>query len=716
MIRQFEIIEKIKSYDAYANEDLLNKAYVFSMKAHGSQKRASGDPYFLHPLEVAGILTDLKLDWRTIVTALLHDTVEDTVATLEEIEKLFGEDIADLVDGVTKLSKIEQQSVKKTQAENFRKFLLAMSKDIRVLLVKLADRLHNMRTLHHIKSEEKRLRIAKETMDIFAPLAGRIGLQNMRNELESLSFSFTHPKELSTIQSRLNFLQDEGKEVVQGIIETLKKTVTDAGVKAEISGRQKNPYSIWKKIQIKNIPFESLSDIIAFRILVPNIDECYKILGIIHNAYAAVSSRFKDYISTPKPNNYKSIHTTVLIPPYQRVEVQIRTSEMHREAELGVAAHWVYKEVDKPTQKDASRYEWIRSLLDILDQAEDPDQFLEHTKMEMFRDEVFCFSPNGDIVTLPKGSSPVDFAYAVHSDVGNQCAGSKINGKLMPLRTKLHNGDQVEILTSPHHEPSPTWDRFVITGKAHAHIRRFIRNKEKVQYRNLGHAMLLKKARKFKILFKEKDLKAHLSSFKVTTLEEIYILIGKAAKCAQKVLESVYPETFNIEKRKTTKNLSTLSSVHKNTKTNDESIINGLITRMAIHFAKCCYPIPGDTISGAISTGKGVVIHRESCKTLEQFSDNPEKVLDLDWDQKAKNGKVYLAHLHIIIENSPGKLGALTTFMGGSGANISNLHMLSRSSDFVDIHMDIDVANTQELESIVALLRTTKLVSEVSRA
>ncbi len=433
MIRQFELVEKVKGYDRSANEEALDRAYVFSMKAHGAQVRASGDPYFSHPLEVAGILTDLKLDWASIVTALLHDTVEDTVATLDEIEGLFGPDIARLVDGVTKLSQLELQSQDTRQAENFRKLMLATSDDIRVLLVKLADRLHNMRTLSYIGSADKRRRIARETMDIYAPLAERIGMQGMKDELEELAFAELNPDASASISARLEFLRRESEDVVPKIVSELERTLAENGLMAFVSGREKRAYSIWRKMQRKNIEFEQLSDIIAFRIVVENPEDCYRALGIMHTHYPMIPEQFDDYISTPKLNGYRSLHTAVIGPEQHRIEVQIRTIEMHDLAEYGVAAHWRYKQSDE--HAGGRQYRWLRELLDILEQTSGPEEFLEHTKLEMFQDQVFCFTPMGELIALPRGATSVDFAYAVHSEVGDRCVGAKINGRVVPLRT-----------------------------------------------------------------------------------------------------------------------------------------------------------------------------------------------------------------------------------------------------------------------------------------
>src|SRR5437899_6421298 len=520
MMRQFELVELVKSYDPKADEGALNRAYVYSMKAHGAQLRASGDPYFSHPVEVAGLLAQMKLDTASIVTGLLHDTVEDTVATLEDIERQFGPEIGRLVDGVTKLSRIELQSDQTQQAENFRKLVLAMSEDIRVLLVKLADRLHNMQTLRYIKDDDKRRRIARETMDIYAPLAERIGMHRMKDELEDLAFAELYADARQSLKTRLAFLREKGGDLVSRIIGALDTTLREGGIaNAQVSGREKSPYAIWRKMQRKNVGFEQLSDIMAFRITVDTVEACYHALGILHSAYPVVPGRFKDYISTPKPNNYRSLHTGVIGPERQRIEVQIRTREMHEVAELGVAAHWRFKQ-DAP-RLDGRQYRWLRELLDILEHAAGPEEFLEHTKLEMFQDQVFCFTPKGDLIALPRGATPVDFAYAVHSEVGDRCVGAKINGRMAPLRTQLQNGDQVEVVTSRNQTPSPTWERFVVTGKARACIRRFIRTQQRAQYLELGRSILAKDFRHDGHDLSEKALDGALKKLKYETGDEL---------------------------------------------------------------------------------------------------------------------------------------------------------------------------------------------------
>src|ERR1700759_1700675 len=511
MIRQFELVERVHSYDPEADEDMLNRAYVYGLQKHGSQVRASGDPYFSHPVEVAGILAEMKLDTSSIVTGLLHDTIEDTDATREELARLFGEESASLVDGVPKPSRLEVQSETTKEAENLRKLVLAMSTDIRVLLVKLADRLHNMRTLHHIKDKARRTRIARETMDLYAPLASRIGMEKGKRELEELAFAELNPDGRASVQARQGSLRERGERLVPQIEAELVKTLKEGRLTAHVSGREKTPYSIWRKMQRKNVSFEQLADIMAFRIIVDDLAQCYQALGLLHGRYQVLPQRFKDYISVPKPNGYRSLHTGVIGPHGQRIEIQLRTAEMQEQAERGVAAHWIYKQGGPST--DAPQYAWLRSLIDILDKSSNAEDFLEHTKLEMFQDQVFCFTPKGKLIALPRGATPIDFAYAVHSQVGDTCVGAKINGRMLPLRTQLSNGDQIEIVTSKAQTPSPTWERFVGHGKAKAAIRRFIRTQQRAQYLDLGRAILQKAFRQQGQDFSERPLEPVVGRF-----------------------------------------------------------------------------------------------------------------------------------------------------------------------------------------------------------
>ena len=712
MIRQFELVERVKGYDPNADEEALNRAYVFAMKAHGSQKRASGDPYFSHSLEVAGLLAGMKLDGQSIITGLLHDVVEDTVATLEDIEKMFGKDVAKLVDGVTKLSKIELQSDQTQQAENFRKLLLAMSEDIRVLLVKLCDRLHNMRTLHYIKDPEKRRRIARETMDIYAPLAERIGMQAMKDELEDLAFAELNPDARQSVLARLSFLRERGGDVIGKIIAEMKETLTQAGIASAVVGREKRAYSIWRKMEFKAVTFEQLADIMAFRVIVDSVEQCYQALGAIHSRYSVVPGRFKDYISTPKPNNYRSIHTSVIGPHQQRIEIQIRTREMDEVSERGVAAHWSYKQGVQNI--DGRQYRWVRELLDILDQAAGPEEFLEHTKLEMFSDQVFCFTPKGDLIALPRGATPVDFAYAVHSQVGDTCVGVKINGRIMPLRTELSNGDQVEVITSKAQTPSPTWERFVVTGKARARIRRFIRTRRRAEYIELGRSILHKTFRQEDQEFSEKALQGVLRKFQCDSVDDLFAAVGEGRHTGLDVVHAVFPGHKQMVKNA---KVVPLARARKRTARKDFAIpITGLIPGMAIHYAGCCHPLPGDRIVGIVTTGKGVTIHTIDCDSLEQFTDTPERWLDVAWDMSSLTDESHIGRISVVLANEAGSLGNLSTVIGKNMGNILNLKITNRSSDFFEMMIDIEVKDVKHLTNIIAALRATPAINSVERA
>jgi GTP diphosphokinase / guanosine-3',5'-bis(diphosphate) 3'-diphosphatase len=705
MMRQYELVERVKSYDPSADEDALNRAYVFSMQAHGTQLRESGDSYFSHPVEVAGILSDKKLDCDSIVTGLLHDTVEDTVATMEDIHRLFGPGVAKLVDGVTKLSQIELQSDQTKQAENFRKLLLAMSEDIRVLLVKLADRLHNMRTLHHLGKEERRRRIGRETMDIYAPLAERIGIRDWKDELEDLAFVELNPDGRLSIINRLDFLRNRGGDLISLVMGELGGTLKESGLDAVVSGREKTPYAIWRKMQRKNIGFEQLSDIMAFRVVVGSVEECYQALGVIHARYRMIPGRFKDFVSIPKPNGYKSLHSSVIGPENQRIEIQIRTDDMHEVAELGVAAHWRYKQ---GVQTDGKQYRWLRELLEILDHAEAPEEFLEHTKLEMFSDQVFCFSPKGDLQALPRGATPVDFAYAVHTEIGDTCVGAKINGRNAPLRTQLNNGDQVEILISKTQNPSPAWEGFVVTGKARACIRRYVRTEQRQEYVSLGREIAEKAYRQNNHTFRLKPIKGILKQFAADDIDDLFFDIGRGQLTGFDVLSAVYPELKSGAKPIPT------PTPPKNGDDDDHAIpIKGLKPGMALHYAGCCHPIPGDRIVGIVVTGKGVTIHTIDCETLENYTNTPERWLDVAWDLETSGMQV--GRIRIMIANEPGSLANLTMVIGRNDGNISNLKVIDRSPDFFELLVDIEVTDVKQLNNIIAGLRATPEVNSVDR-
>ncbi len=711
MLRQFELVERLKAYDPNADEDLINRAYVFSVKSHGSQVRDSGDPYFSHPIEVAGILTELKLDSQSIVTGLLHDTVEDTVATIEEIEKFFGPEVAHLVNGVTKLSKLELQSEASKQAENFRKLVLAMSSDIRVLLIKLADRLHNMRTLHHVSSESKRRRIAHETLEIYAPLAERMGIHRIKDELEDIAFSQLQPDIFESIKSRLRYIHQASTETIDLVIADIDKVTRSFGLVCNVSGRLKTPYSIWRKMQQKNVTVEQLSDIMAFRILVNSMSECYQGLGIMHSHYMVVPGRFKDYISTPKPNNYQSLHTCLIGPLNQRIEVQIRTNDMHDVCENGVAAHWQYKQGDKA--HDGKQYAWLRGLLEILEHASSPDEFLEHTKLEMFQDQVFCFTPKGELINLPGGATPVDFAYAIHSEIGNRTVGVKINGRQMPLRTSLKNGDQVEIVTSKAQSPSPTWERFVVTGKARACIRRFIRGQQRQQYSEHGKTILQKCCIKESLPFNEKIFTKVLGKFHYLILDDLYAAIGEGIQSAKEVLSAAYV-TNEPRPKKEIPSGKVSQKNHKTSSNDPASYIDGLISGMAVHFAGCCHPLPGDNIVGVVTTGKGVTVHTSECEVIATYPD-PDRILDLAWHDVQERGYRHVGRLKITFINKPGALAALTTAISKQAADIVNIKITNRTMDFWDLFVDVEVEDVTHLQNLKASIRSIPLILSVER-
>ncbi len=711
MIRQFELVEKVRDYDPAVNEVGINKAYIFAMQKHGSQRRASGDPYFSHPLEVAWLLADMRLDSGSIITALLHDTVEDTDASLTDIKRLFGEDIARLVDGVTKLNKIEIQSDRTKQAENFRKLVLAMSEDIRVLLVKLADRLHNMRTLGFVKSEVSRRRSAAETMDIYAPLAERIGMQPWRDELVDLAFAELNPDARNSIITRLELLRSNGRDLSEKVIVALHKTLSESGLNAEVSGREKAAYSIWTKMQRKAAPFEALTDIMAFRVIVGSVEECYRALGAIHGAYQVLPGRFKDYISTPKPNGYQSLHTGVIGPERMRIEVQIRTREMHEIAEYGLASHSRYKQGD--AVHDGKQFAWIRSLLDILDEAGGAEEFLEHTKLEMFQDQVFCFTPKGDLIGLPNGATVVDFAYAVHSEVGDHCVGARINGRIAPVRSKLSNGDEVEVLTSKNKTPSPEWGQFVATGRAKARIRRLIRLEQRDQYISLGREVAKAAAAEAGQNFSERMLRPVLKKFELETHDDLFAALGEGLFTEAELISVLAPKAApSITKVGEDRQAGKSAASQENT--NVKALpLKGLIPGMAVHYARCCHPLPGDQIIGIVTSGKGVTVHVSDCATLEAFSHTPERWLDVDWEEKSLERRV--GRVRITLQNSPGALGAVSNTIGRQGGNISNLRFSSRAEDFFELIVDIEVDSLDHLAIIIAALRADSVITTIER-
>ncbi len=717
MIKSKDLIKQVHAYNPAADGAVIERAYEYAKKMHEGQTRSSGEPYYTHPVEVASILAGLKMDVGTILTAILHDTLEDTEATFEELEEGFGKEVADLVNGVSKLTQIESKSLEGKQAENFRKLLLAMSEDIRVLIVKLADRLHNMRTIEGISKVEKQRRIALETLEIYAPLAERIGLHKLKEELEDLSFSVLNPEARESIAARLLFLRKEGQSVVKSIIKQLEKQFKDNGLTVEIAGREKTRYSIWKKMQRKNVAFEQLSDIMAFRVLLDSIGECYQVLGLIHGAYPSVPGRFKDYVSTPKPNGYRSIHTTVIGPEQQRIEIQIRTNEMDEQAELGVAAHWAYKDGGAaPSMKDATKYRWLRELLDILEQEHTPEDFWENTKMELFQDQVYVFSPKGDLIELPSGATPIDFAYGIHSDIGDKCVGAKINGRIAPLNSVLLNGDQVEVIISKTQTPSPTWERFVVTGKARSHIRKFIRNQQRSEYATLGKAMLQKIFRQEGYEFTDKAVAGVLKPLQAEETDDIYAKIGAGLTPARDVFKAIFPGHDADAIKRPSADMDQAAFVRQPINRDTPMPIKGLIPGMAVHMARCCHPLPGDRIVGIVTTGKGVTVHTIDCETLETFADTPERWLDVSWGDSKDSPEAHAGRIDVIFQNEQGALASMSNVIAKNGGNILNLKVTSRTTDFWDVTVDVYVSDAKHLNNVIAALRATPLMTSVERA
>ena len=698
------LTDRIRAYNPAIDDEMLSRAFSFAEKAHHGQVRASGEPYFTHPVEVALILADMHLDPATIITALLHDVVEDTGVTLDAIRQKFTDEIASLVDGVTKLTRIEMKSDNK-QAENFRKLVLAMSEDIRVLLVKLADRTHNMRTIDHISRADKRLRIAEETLAIFAPLAERIGMTHFQHELEDRAFAVVNPEMRTSILSRLDYLSAQSEDLVSRICNELNATLADAGLESSVSGRRKSAYSIWRKMQRQKVEMEELSDIMAFRVIVPEIGDCYRALGILHQKFPMVMGRFKDYISTPKRNRYQSLHTGIIGPNKKKIEVQIRTPSMHEVAERGVAAHWGYKSDGKSVRSsEFQQLKWLNDLVRVLENADTSDEFLEHTHMEMYADQVFCFTPKGMLVTLPKGATAVDFAYDLHSHIGDTCIGAKINGKMRQLATVLNNGDQVEVLTSATASPNPEWENFVVTGRAKSAVRKFIRLEKQKEFAQLGRGLLQKTFRQSGKDLDESKLLPALMHFNLRTDEELFARVGENHISPEEVFEQFFPGEKTAEAPKKSKGAAKKPSLN----------IKGLIPGMAVHHGRCCHPLPGERIIGIITTGKGITVHRVDCQNLEKFTAMPELWVDIEWERDTPN--VVNAQLETVISNEPGSLAAVTTTISDYGGNITNVQLTARTLEFFTFVTDVEVSDVRHLRSIVAALQSNPFIESVERA
>ncbi|ASY68172.1 GTP pyrophosphokinase [Sinorhizobium fredii USDA 205] len=738
MMRQYELVERVQKYKPDVNEALLNKAYVYAMQKHGQQKRASGDPYISHPLEVAAILTEMHLDESTIAVALLHDTIEDTTATRQEIDELFGEDIGALVEGLTKIKKLDLVTKKAKQAENLRKLLLAISDDVRVLLVKLADRLHNMRTLDHM-SAEKRARISEETMDIYAPLAGRMGMQDMREELENLAFRHINPEAYETVTRRLEELSQRNEGLIKKIEEELSELLQAEGLKnAQVKGRQKKPYSVFRKMQSKSLSFEQLSDVWGFRIIVDDIPSCYRALGIVHTRWRVVPGRFKDYVSTPKQNDYQSIHTTIIGPSRQRIELQIRTRRMHEIAEYGIAAHALYKDRDAVTgdltrSPTSNAYAWLRRTIESLAEGDNPEEFLEHTKLELFQDQVFCFTPKGQLIALPRGATPIDFAYAVHTNIGDTCVGAKINGRIMPLVTRLNNGDEVEIIRSGIQVPPPAWEEIVVTGKARAAIRRATRAAIRKQYAGLGYRILERTFERAGKTFSRDGLKPVLHRLGQKEIEDAIAAVGRGELSSLDVLRAVFPD--HQDERVTVKpsaddgwfNMrSAAGMVFKLPERSKEAAaagqvegpealpIRGLSGNAEVHFSPAG-AVPGDRIVGIMDRDRGITIYPIQSPILQKFDEEPERWIDVRWDLDEANNNRFMARIAVSALNEPGTLAEIAQAIATSDVNIRSLSMGRVAADFSELQFDLEVWDLRQLNHLMTQLKELPSISLVKR-
>ena len=697
MIDVEDLIALVRNYNPRCNADLIRRAYAYGMKMHEGQMRKSGEPYFTHPVAVAAILTEQRLDDATIVTALLHDTIEDTRSTYADLTSMFSAEVAELVDGVTKLTNLQLSSTESQQAENFRKLFMAMSRDLRVILVKLADRLHNMRTIRSM-SPEKQAQKARETMEIFAPLAGRMGMQWMREELEDLSFKVLNPDARNSIMRRFLTLQRETGDVVHQISHDITHELEKARIEADVFGRAKKPYSIWRKMQEKDLAFSRLSDIYGFRVICGSVADCYRILGVIHQRWRAVPGRFKDYISQPKNNGYRSIHTTVSGRDGKRVEVQIRTREMHEVAEAGVAAHWSYREgvrAQNPFAVDPAK--WIAGVTERLDE-EDHDEFLEHVKLEMYSDQVFCFTPKGDVIQLPRGATPLDFAYAIHTRIGNSCVSAKIDGIRVPLWTRLKNGQSVEIITAEGQRPQASWIDIVTTGRAKAAIRRSLREEDRGRFVKLGQELARAAFENVGKKATDKALRTAAKMLGLADEADLLARLGSAEMPARRVVEILYPELAQASAEEV----------------DSGRPVAGLTADQAFRRANCCQPVPGERIVGITYRGKGVVVHAIDCPALEEFEDHTSRWVDLHW-HSGRHKPVFTISLDLTISNDAGVLGRICTLIGEQKANISDLRFTDRKPDFYRLIVDVDLRDVEHLHMVMTALEAETEVAQISR-
>jgi guanosine-3',5'-bis(diphosphate) 3'-pyrophosphohydrolase len=713
-LRQAELVDRVQAYQPDASDDELNKAYVFAVMKHGQQLRHSGDPYFAHPVAVAGLLTDLKMDQSTIIAGLLHDVVEDCDVSIDDIRGLFGKDVAELVDGVTKLPKVTGSNSPRAliQAENFQKFILATTKDIRVLLVKLADRLHNMRTIEFMPTEESRLRISRETLDIYAPLARRVGLSIFAGELEDLAFRQVNPVAYAAISKRLEELTTDDTSILDRIRSDIETVMLARGVRGELKGRMKRPYSIWRKLENKSISFKDLGDVFAYRLIVNTVDDCYKAMGAAHQQWAALSERFADYISVPKPNGYRSLHTTFLGPGNRRVELQIRTTDMEEVAERGVAAHWKYKNSQYGFDAESAREAGLDAegelieFADMLKHGGSPEEFLEHAKLQMYRDSVFVFTPKGQLVRLPAGATPLDFAYAVHTEIGDTTIGARINGQERPLRTRLENGDTVEIQRGPKPAAQPHWENLAVTGRARSAIRRLTRVAERGEFIAIGRRLIEHALRRIGLDPAEVDQAEMTERAGFEKADALAEAIGRGRLSTADLLEKAFPGLDDPGRK----------AAASRDQDGPSLVAGGEMTAgVTMHLAECCSPLPGDRIIGVLIPEKGIEVHVIDCARLADYEDQADHWLDLRWKPKGDTDALAVGRIHVTTANRRGALALLAKTVSDAQGNIINVKTLKRSPDFFDFAFDVEVEDNKRLTQIVAALRALAVVDSAER-
>jgi GTP diphosphokinase / guanosine-3',5'-bis(diphosphate) 3'-diphosphatase len=711
-VRLEDIVERIQNYNPDADVDLLRRAYIYSAKVHQGQTRLSGESYLNHPIEVAAILASLKLDAATVAAGLLHDTIEDTTATPEEIKEMFGDDVAGLVDGLTKLSRMELQSREQREAENFRKMIVAMAKDIRVILIKLADRLHNMRTLKSLPPEKQK-RIAQETLDIYAPLANRMGISKIKVELEDLSFMYLNPEVYDDLVRKVNQRRIERESYINELIEIMKQQLGEHGYKGDVKGRPKHFYSIYQKMLKQGIAFEDIYDLIAIRIITDTKVNCYAILGLIHSLWTPVPGRFKDFIGVPKSNLYQSLHTTIIGPKGERVEFQIRTEEMHRLAEEGIAAHWRYKEKSAISQRDERQYAWLRQLLEWQKDVPDAKEFMETVKGDLFPDVVYVFTPRGDVKELPLGSTPVDFAYSVHTDIGHQCVGAKVNGKIVPLKHELRNGDKVEVTTQTGHTPSRDWLKFVKTSKARTRIKAWLKIEERRRSMLLGKELFEKELKKHELspskFIKSDELLGVAKDMSQNTIDDLMAAIGYGKVSAHLVANKLAPDKVHIEPVPK----KSLKSFFRPAKPASGGMKISGMDNMLIHLSKCCNPVPGDKILGFITRGRGVSVHTADCTNIGDLTFDKDRLVDVSWgDLKAGAHSVKIS---VQTKDKPGLLASVSSSISAAEANITHAEVTTKEDKQAMLIFTIDIRDVEHLNRIIKNIEAIKGVIDVKR-